>query len=287
MAKVTLGLLQHACSADPAANLKKALALAEEAARARGEHHLHAGALPLAVLLPERGPPRTSSWRRRSRARRTEAFQELARRRGVVVIASLFEKRASGLYHNTAAVIDADGSLLGIYRKMHIPDDPLYYEKFYFTPGRHGLPGVEDQVRQDRRPDLLGPVVPRGGPADGAAGGGDPLLPDGDRLAPEGEGEARRGAARRLGDDPARARDRQRLLRRRLQPDRPREAGRRARDRVLGAELRRGHERPDPREGRRRRGGDPARARSTWPRWTRPARTGRSCATAGSTPTAT
>ena len=56
-----------------------------------------------------------------------------------MVIASLFEKRASGLYHNTAAVIDADGSLLGIYRKMHIPDDPLYYEKFYFTPGDLGF----------------------------------------------------------------------------------------------------------------------------------------------------
>ena len=58
---------------------------------------------------------------------------------GAVIIASLFEKRAAGLYHNTAAIIDADGSLLGIYRKMHIPDDPLYYEKFYFTPGDLGF----------------------------------------------------------------------------------------------------------------------------------------------------
>jgi predicted amidohydrolase len=62
-------------------------------------------------------------------------FSAFAKKHGVVIIASLFEKRASGLYHNTAAVIDADGSLMGIYRKMHIPDDPLYYEKFYFTPG--------------------------------------------------------------------------------------------------------------------------------------------------------
>ena len=67
------------------------------------------------------------------------AFAELARKRNVVIIASLFEKRAAGVYHNTAAVIDADGSLLGIYRKMHIPDDPLYYEKFYFTPGDLGF----------------------------------------------------------------------------------------------------------------------------------------------------
>jgi N-carbamoylputrescine amidase len=57
----------------------------------------------------------------------------------VVIIASIFEKRAAGLYHNTAAIIDADGSLLGLYRKMHIPDDPLYYEKFYFTPGDLGF----------------------------------------------------------------------------------------------------------------------------------------------------
>jgi N-carbamoylputrescine amidase len=69
----------------------------------------------------------------------TEAFQKLAKKHKVVVIASLFEKRAAGVYHNTAAIIDADGSLLGTYRKMHIPDDPLFYEKFYFTPGDLGF----------------------------------------------------------------------------------------------------------------------------------------------------
>jgi N-carbamoylputrescine amidase len=69
----------------------------------------------------------------------TDAFCKLARKHKVVIIASLFEKRASGLYHNTAAIIDADGSMLGIYRKMHIPDDPLFYEKFYFTPGDLGF----------------------------------------------------------------------------------------------------------------------------------------------------
>ncbi len=68
----------------------------------------------------------------------TELFQPLAKELGVVIIASLFEKRAQGLYHNTTAVIDADGSYLGKYRKMHIPDDPGYYEKFYFTPGDLG-----------------------------------------------------------------------------------------------------------------------------------------------------
>lgn len=135
---VRLGLLQARCSPDPAANLKKALQMAERAAKqgaqiictqelfrsqyfCQEENHDH---FKLAEPIP--GPS-------------TEAFQKLARKHGVVIIASLFEKRASGVYHNTAAVIDATGKLLGIYRKMHIPDDPLYYEKFYFTPGDLGF----------------------------------------------------------------------------------------------------------------------------------------------------
>ncbi len=69
----------------------------------------------------------------------TEALSAIAREKKIVIIASLFEQRAPGLYHNTAAVIDADGSLLGLYRKMHIPDDPGFYEKFYFTPGDLGF----------------------------------------------------------------------------------------------------------------------------------------------------
>ncbi|MGH8018241.1 MAG: carbon-nitrogen hydrolase [Opitutaceae bacterium] len=136
--KIKLGLLQHACVADPRANLKKALALAEKAAKAgaqiictqelfRSQYFCqsedHANFL-LAEPIP--GPS-------------TEPFQKIARKHGVVIIASLFEKRASGLYHNTAAIIDADGKLAGIYRKMHIPDDPLFYEKFYFTPGDTGF----------------------------------------------------------------------------------------------------------------------------------------------------
>ena len=135
---VVLGLAQTGCSSDPDANLKKTLRAAERAAQAgaqiictqelfrsqyfcQREDH---GCFKLAEPIP--GPS-------------TEAFQRLARKCKVVVIASLFEKRAAGIYHNTAAVIDADGSLLGIYRKMHIPDDPLFYEKFYFTPGDLGF----------------------------------------------------------------------------------------------------------------------------------------------------
>ena len=135
---VRLGLLQAQCSSDPAANLKKNLQMAERAAKqgaqiictqelfrsqyfCQEENHDH---FKLAEPIP--GPS-------------TAAFQKIAKKHRVVIIASLFEKRASGVYHNTAAVIDADGKLLGIYRKMHIPDDPLYYEKFYFTPGDLGF----------------------------------------------------------------------------------------------------------------------------------------------------
>ncbi len=76
----------------------------------------------------------------------TEAYAKLARQHGVVIVASLFEKRAQGLCHNTAVVLDADGSLAGIYRKMHIPDDPGYYEKFYFAPGDLGFHPVSTSV---------------------------------------------------------------------------------------------------------------------------------------------
>jgi len=76
----------------------------------------------------------------------TEALGQLAAELGVVIVASLFEKRAPGLYHNTAAVLDSDGSLAGIYRKMHIPDDPGFYEKFYFTPGDLGFEPIDTSV---------------------------------------------------------------------------------------------------------------------------------------------
>jgi N-carbamoylputrescine amidase len=76
----------------------------------------------------------------------TDTFGELAKELGVVIVLSLFEKRAAGLYHNTAVVLEKDGSIAGIYRKMHIPDDPAYYEKFYFTPGDFGFNPIDTSV---------------------------------------------------------------------------------------------------------------------------------------------
>jgi N-carbamoylputrescine amidase len=138
MGAIKIGLLQHACSANPAANLKKGLALADEAAR-RGANIICTQELFQSQYFCQSEDHRNFRLAVKIPGPATEAFQKLARKRGVVVIVSLFEKRASGLYHNTAAVIDADGSLLGLYRKSHIPDDPLYYEKFYFAPGDTGF----------------------------------------------------------------------------------------------------------------------------------------------------
>jgi len=135
---VTLALLQHACGRDPAANLAKALALAERAAR-RGAQIICTQELFGSQYFCQSEDYENFSLAEPIPGPTTAAFQRLAKRHGVVIVASLFEKRARGIYHNTAAVIDADGSLLGIYRKMHIPDDPLYYEKFYFTPGDTGF----------------------------------------------------------------------------------------------------------------------------------------------------
>ncbi len=138
MAKVHIGLLQHACSGNPAANLKKTLALAGKAA-ARGANIICTQELFRSPYFCQSEDYQNFKLAEKIPGPTTEAFQRFAKKKGVVVVASLFERRASGLYHNTAVVIDADGTLLGIYRKMHIPDDPLYYEKFYFTPGDTGF----------------------------------------------------------------------------------------------------------------------------------------------------
>ena len=135
---VKLGLLQSACVASPAANLKRTLALAEQAARS-GANIICTQELFRSQYFCQSEDYQNFSLAESIPGPGTEAFGRLARKHGVVIIASLFEQRAPGLYHNTAAVIDADGSLLGCYRKMHIPDDPLFYEKFYFAPGDLGF----------------------------------------------------------------------------------------------------------------------------------------------------
>jgi len=133
-----VGLVQMSMSADPDANLAKAVERVKEAAGKGAD----------AVCLPELF--KTPYFCQREDAAlfdlaepvpgpSTEALAKAAKEAGVVVVAPIFEKRAPGVYHNSAAVIDKSGELLGLYRKMHIPDDPLFYEKFYFTPGDLGF----------------------------------------------------------------------------------------------------------------------------------------------------
>jgi N-carbamoylputrescine amidase len=135
---VKIGLIQTACSTDPDANLRKMLALAERAAR-RGAQIICLPELFRSHYFCQSEDYRNFQLAEPIPGPSTNAFRKLAQKHQAVVLASLFEKRADGVYHSTAAVIDADGSLLGLYRKMHIPDDPLYYEKFYFTPGDTGF----------------------------------------------------------------------------------------------------------------------------------------------------
>jgi N-carbamoylputrescine amidase len=135
--KVQIGLVQMRCSDSPARNLVRAVEGVRDAA-AKGAKIICLPELFRSLYFCQSEDHRHFSLAESVPGPSTEALGRVAKELGVVVIASLFEKRAEGLYHNTTAVLDADGTFLGKYRKMHIPDDPLFYEKFYFTPGDLG-----------------------------------------------------------------------------------------------------------------------------------------------------
>jgi N-carbamoylputrescine amidase len=135
---IKIGLTQMACSPESAVNLTTQIRLIEDAAK-RGAKIICTQELFRSQYFCQLEDHRFFKLAETIPGPSTEAFCKLAKKHQVVIVASLFEKRADGLYHNTAVIIDADGSILGIYRKMHIPDDPLYYEKFYFTPGDTGF----------------------------------------------------------------------------------------------------------------------------------------------------
>jgi N-carbamoylputrescine amidase len=148
----------------------------------------------------------------------TEAFGALAKELGVALVLSLFERRMPGLYHNTAVVIERDGGIAGKYRKMHIPDDPAYYEKILLHARRPRLRAHSDVGRQTRCAGVLGPVVSRGGAADGAGRRGPADLPYGDRLGAFRPSRRESPPARSVGHGAARARNRQRPARGERQP---------------------------------------------------------------------
>jgi N-carbamoylputrescine amidase len=150
--RVTIALVQMRCSEVKSANVEKALSRISEAAAAG------ANIVCLQELFAGRYPCQSEDHRRFAEAESlpgptSEAVSAAAKQHGIVIVGSLFERRAAGLYHNTAVVFDSDGSIAGTYRKMHIPDDPNYYEKFYFTPGDLGFQSVPTRF------GAVGPLV--------------------------------------------------------------------------------------------------------------------------------
>jgi N-carbamoylputrescine amidase len=140
-----VALVQMACGADREANRRKLGAHIERAA-AQGARLVVLQELHNSLYFCQVEDPACFDLAEPVPGPSTDFFGKLAREQGLVIVASLFERRAAGLYHNTAAVLDADGSLAGTYRKMHIPDDPGYYEKFYFTPGDLGFHPIATAV---------------------------------------------------------------------------------------------------------------------------------------------
>ena len=161
--------VQQPCNEDRQTNLDFSIAKIHEAAAANADlvvlPELHLGPyfcqnedynhFNLAQTIP--GPA-------------TEILSAIAGKLKIVIVSTIFEKRAPGLYHNTAVVFDKDGSIAGKYRKMHIPDDPGFYEKYYFTPGDLGFKPIETSIGKLRRINLLGSVVSRGRQINGFSG---------------------------------------------------------------------------------------------------------------------
>ena len=137
---VSVGITQMACVEDSDANRKHQASLLEQAAK-QGAKIICTQEMFASLYFCQSEDHRFFKLAETIPGPSTDLFGKIAKKYKCVIVASLFEKRAAGLYHNTAAVIGTDGNIMGIYRKMHIPDDPLYYEKFYFTPGDVGPDG--------------------------------------------------------------------------------------------------------------------------------------------------
>src|SRR5207253_639542 len=137
--KFTIGLVQMKCTANAEENLTRAIGQIREAA-ARGAQIISLHELFHGEYFCRKEDAELFNLSQAVPGPATEKLAQIAKEKKVALVVSLFERRAPGVYHNSCAVLDADGSFLGKYRKMHIPDDPLYYEKFYFTPGDLGFP---------------------------------------------------------------------------------------------------------------------------------------------------
>ena len=152
MSKLKVGLVQQSCTADREANIEKSIAAIRRCV-AQGAQLVALQELHTSLYFCQTENPALFNLAEPIPGRSTAAFGALAKELGIVIVTSLFERRAAGLYHNAAVVLDSDGRIAGKYRKMHIPDDPGYYEKFYFTPGDLGFTPIKTSV------GLLGVMV--------------------------------------------------------------------------------------------------------------------------------
>ena len=166
MRKIKVGIIQQANTADLRTNLMN-LAKSIEACAAHGAQLIVLQELHNSLYFCQTENTQLFDLAETIPGPSTGFYSELAAANKIVLVTSLFEKRAPGLYHNTAVVFDRDGSIAGKYRKMHIPDDPAYYEKFYFTPGDLGFEPIQTSLGKTGRTCLLGSVVSRSCPPDG------------------------------------------------------------------------------------------------------------------------
>lgn len=145
LSSLKVGLVQMACGADPAANLLPAAAKCRAAAQ-NGAQVICLPELFRSQYFCQREDPACFDLAESVPGPSTDALSEVAKRHNVVIMVPIFERRTAGLYHNSVVVLDGDGSIAGLYRKMHVPDDPAYYEKFYFAPGDTGFRAISTSV---------------------------------------------------------------------------------------------------------------------------------------------
>ena len=143
--KTHVGLVQMQCTADPDKNLAHAIDLVQQAVK-RGANIICLPEMYRSLYFCQQESADLFDLAEPVQGPSTEAFKEIAKKNNVVIVVPIFERRAPGLYHNSAVIIDADGSVAGLYRKMHIPDDPCFYEKYYFTPGDLGFKAINTSV---------------------------------------------------------------------------------------------------------------------------------------------
>jgi N-carbamoylputrescine amidase len=149
---VTIGLIQMACSVNASENLARAVAKIEEAA-SRGAQIICLPELFRSQYFCQREDLTLFDLAETVSGPTTTALASIAKAKGITILASVFEKRTAGIYHNSIVVLDENGEIVALYRKMHIPDDPAYYEKFYFTPGDRGFQAIKTSLA------TLGPLI--------------------------------------------------------------------------------------------------------------------------------